>query len=74
MYSLMNFLPGDVKSFLNLKENKHEVFWYCKMNNSNKIFDYFYPRLLSEKVREKSEVIIISVAIISFILHLLMVY
>jgi hypothetical protein len=43
------------------------------MKKTDKIFDFFYARLLSERVREKSEVIIISVAIISFILHLLLV-
>ena len=37
------------------------------------IFNLFYSRLLSEKVREKIEVVIISVAIVSFILHLLLV-
>ncbi len=36
-------------------------------------FQFFYSRLLSEEVRKKSEHIIIAVAIISFILHLLVV-
>jgi len=36
-------------------------------------FQFFYSRLLSEEVRKKSEHIIIAVAIISFILHLLIV-
>ena len=37
------------------------------------MFTFFYSRLLSGKVKEKSEVIIISIAIISFITHLLLV-
>jgi len=37
------------------------------------MFGFFYSKLLSEKIKGKSEVIIISVAIISFILHLLLV-
>ena len=43
------------------------------MKKSEKIFTLFYSRLLSERVKEKSEVVIISVAIISFIVHLLLV-
>jgi hypothetical protein len=43
------------------------------MTKSKSLFDLFYSKLLSEKVREKSEVLIISVAIISFIFHLLLV-
>ena len=43
------------------------------MKKSESIFNFFYSRFLSEKMRGKSEVVIISVAIISFILHLLMV-
>jgi hypothetical protein len=40
---------------------------------SNSMYSIFYRKLLSEEVREKIEVVIISVAIISFILHLLLV-
>jgi len=43
------------------------------MRKSETIFNYFYSKLLSEKVREKSEVVIISIAIVSFILHLALV-
>ena len=43
------------------------------MAKSKSLFDFFYSSLLSEKIREKSEVIIISAAIISFIVHLLLV-
>ncbi len=43
------------------------------MKKSEKMFGFFYSKLLSEKIKGKSEVIIISVAIISFILHLLLV-
>jgi hypothetical protein len=37
------------------------------------MYDFFYSRLLSASVRKKSEVVIISIAIISFILHLLII-
>ena len=43
------------------------------MNKNAKVLGFFYSNLLSEKVREKSEVVIISVAIISFIIHLLLI-
>ena len=43
------------------------------MTKNETLFDFFYSRLLSGKIKEKSEVIIISVAIVSFILHLLLV-
>ncbi len=43
------------------------------MTKNKTVFDFFYSRLLSGKIKEKSEVIIISVAIVSFILHLLLV-
>ncbi|GEM_PF-3791704 len=43
------------------------------MPRGEKIFSFFYSRLLSGKIREKSEIVIISVTIISFILHLLLV-
>ncbi len=43
------------------------------MSKPDKIFTFFYSKLLSEKIREKSEVVIISIAVITFILHLVMV-
>jgi hypothetical protein len=43
------------------------------MKKNEKMFGFFYSKLLSERIKGKSEVIIISVAIISFILHLLLV-
>jgi hypothetical protein len=43
------------------------------MSKSDKIFTFFYSKLLSGKIKGISEVVIISIAIISFILHLLMV-
>ena len=43
------------------------------MRKNEPIFNYFYSKLLSEKVREKSEIVIISIAIVSFILHLALV-
>jgi len=43
------------------------------MTKNKKTVQFFYSKLLSEEVRKKSEGIIISVAIISFILHLLLV-
>ena len=43
------------------------------MNKSGKVFDFFYSKLLSEKTKENSETIIVSIAIISFILHLLLI-
>ena len=43
------------------------------MTNSNTIVSTFYNYFLSEKVKEKSEVIIVYIAIISFLLHLLLI-
>jgi hypothetical protein len=43
------------------------------MSKSNKIVDTFYNYFLSEKVKEKSETVIIYVAIISFLLHLALI-
>ena len=43
------------------------------MAETKSTFNFFYSKLLSGKVREKSEVIIISIAIISFIIHLLLI-
>lgn len=40
---------------------------------NEKIFNFFYSRLLSEKVRLKGEVVIITIAIIGFIVHLLLI-
>lgn len=42
-------------------------------DKSGKVFDMFYARLLSEKTRQKSERIIIFIAIVSFMLHLLLI-
>lgn len=39
----------------------------------NKVISYLYNSFLSEKVKEKSEVVIVYVAIVSFILHLLLI-
>jgi len=43
------------------------------MSKSNKIIDTFYNYFLSEQVKEKSETIIIYIAIISFLLHLALI-
>ncbi|TAE47558.1 MAG: hypothetical protein EAZ89_17610 [Bacteroidetes bacterium] len=43
------------------------------MNKNGKLFDFFYSKLLSGKTKERSEVLIIAVAIISFVLHLLLI-
>lgn len=43
------------------------------MSKSNKIVDTFYNYFLSEKVKEKSETIIIYIAIFSFLLHLALI-
>lgn len=43
------------------------------MGKGESIFEYFYSRLLSEKVRKKSEIVIISIAIVSFLAHLILV-
>ena len=43
------------------------------MNKTDTIFNFFYPKLLSVKTKEKSEMIIVSIAIVSFILHLLLI-
>jgi hypothetical protein len=43
------------------------------MSNSNNIVDTFYNYFLSEKVKEKSETVIIYIAIISFLLHLALI-
>lgn len=43
------------------------------MNKKEKVFNLFYSKLLSEKSKKKSESIIIFIAIISFIVHLLLI-
>jgi hypothetical protein len=44
------------------------------MNKTDKLFSFFSAILLSEKTKEKSERIIVIIAIISFILHLLLIF
>jgi hypothetical protein len=43
------------------------------MNQSEKIFNMFHSKLLSEEIRKKFEVIIVRVAILSFLIHLLLI-
>ncbi len=43
------------------------------MKQNYKLFDYFYSKLLSEKTKHRSETIIVSIAIVSFLLHLLII-
>ena len=43
------------------------------MNNNNKVFNFFYTKLLSNTTKHKSETVIVSVAILSFILHLFII-
>ncbi|MBC8155726.1 MAG: hypothetical protein H7Z72_22795 [Bacteroidetes bacterium] len=43
------------------------------MVKNEKWFTFFYAKLLSEKTKEKSEAIIIVIAIISFVFHLLLI-
>ncbi len=43
------------------------------MQQNGKIYNLIYSNLLSEKTRKKSEVVIVSIAILSFILHLLVI-
>jgi hypothetical protein len=43
------------------------------MRENKKLFDFFYSKLLSEKTKHKSEKIIVSIAIISFLLHLIII-
>ncbi|WP_395053566.1 hypothetical protein [Flavobacterium sp.] len=40
------------------------------MNENFTYFNYFYAKLLSEKTKKKTEIVFVSIAIISFILHL----
>lgn len=43
------------------------------MPKSNKVVSDFYNYFLSEKIKEKSEVVIVYIAIVSFLLHLLLI-
>ena len=43
------------------------------MIQNKNIFDFFYAKLLSEKTKHKSEKVIVTIAIISFLLHLLII-
>ena len=43
------------------------------MSKSNKVLFYFYNFFLSEKVKEKSEIVTVYIAIFSFLLHLLLI-
>ncbi len=43
------------------------------MKKNYKLFDLFYAKLLSEKTKHRSETIIVSIAIVSFLLHLLII-
>jgi hypothetical protein len=43
------------------------------MNKINSIFNFFFTKFLSEKTKEKSEKVIIYIAIISFVIHLLLI-
>jgi hypothetical protein len=43
-------------------------------NKKVKILDYFYNILLSEHTKERSEKLILVIAIISFLIHLLLIY
>lgn len=40
------------------------------MNENFTYFNYFYAKLLSEKTKKKTEIVFVSIAIISFVLHL----
>ena len=44
------------------------------MKKNDRLFDFFSAKLLSEETKEKSEKIIVTIAIISFILHLLLIF
>jgi hypothetical protein len=44
------------------------------MKKTDKLFELLSAKLLSEKTKEKSEKIIVTIAIISFILHLLLIF
>ena len=43
------------------------------MSKLNKVLSYFYNFFLCEKVKEKSEIVTVYIAIISFLLHLLLI-
>ena len=53
--------------------SKNQLIKILKKMKNDEWYSFFYSKLLSEKVKEKSEVIIISIAIFSFILHLILV-
>ncbi|MCH2046831.1 MAG: hypothetical protein MK212_22135 [Saprospiraceae bacterium] len=44
------------------------------MSKKSSAYNFFYSRLLSEEIKEKSERLIISVAIISFFVHLALIF
>ena len=43
------------------------------MKENYKVFDYFYSKFLSEKTKHRTEIVFVSIAIISFLLHLLII-
>ncbi|MCY7358791.1 MAG: hypothetical protein LH609_15290 [Rudanella sp.] len=43
------------------------------MKKGDALFDFFYDKLLSEKTKKKSEQVIVTIAIVSFIIHLLLI-
>lgn len=43
------------------------------MKKTEAMFNFFYPKLLSEQTKEKIEKVTVSIAIISFIIHLLLI-
>jgi hypothetical protein len=66
--------------FVNLQiKNLKTVYFFLifvkqkNMSKSNKVVSSFYNYFLSEKVKEKSEVVIIYIAIVSFLMHLLLI-
>jgi hypothetical protein len=38
------------------------------------LFNFFYSKVLSEETRKKSELVIVIIAITSFLLHLLLIF
>lgn len=49
------------------------IVFLTNMIKNNKFFDFFYAKLLSEKTKHNSEKAIVTIAIISFLLHLLII-
>ena len=43
------------------------------MQQNDKLFNQFYGKLLSESTKEKNERIVVNIAIISFVIHLLLI-